>query len=129
MQTPGEDAKLIEINPKPTKLSSICDVVVRATAGETVPALLGSIEKMLTATSSNARPASVSTSSHHALSTSHSQPDHRFEQRSFNDLIDRVASSSISPSALSGPYHTRPPHNTLSTTINPRGANNSNVFS
>ena len=78
--TPGEDAKLIEINPKPTKLSSICDVVVRATAGEGVPALLGSIEKMLTATSSNARPASVSTSSHHALSTSHSQPGHRFEQ-------------------------------------------------
>ena len=77
--TPVKDAKLIEINPNPTKLSSICDVVVRATAGEGVPALLESIEDMSTA-SSNAHPASVSTSSRHAPSTSHSQPDHRFEQ-------------------------------------------------
>ncbi len=35
-----EDAKLIEINPSPTKLSSICDVVIRATAGDGVPALV-----------------------------------------------------------------------------------------
>lgn len=34
------DAKLIEINPNPTKISSICDVAVRATAGEGVPAVL-----------------------------------------------------------------------------------------
>ncbi len=38
------DARLIEINPKPTKLSSICDVVVRETAGRGVPALLGALE-------------------------------------------------------------------------------------
>ena len=35
----SRDAKLIEINPNPTKLSSICDVVVRATAGSGVPTL------------------------------------------------------------------------------------------
>lgn len=35
-----EDAKLIEINPSPTKLSTICDVVVRATAGDGVTALV-----------------------------------------------------------------------------------------
>ena len=40
----GLDAKLIEINPNPTKLSSICDVTVRATAGQGVPALLESLE-------------------------------------------------------------------------------------
>ncbi|MXX92892.1 MAG: hypothetical protein F4Y63_05480 [Chloroflexi bacterium] len=34
------DAKLIEINPNPTKLSSICDVVVRMNAKSGVPALL-----------------------------------------------------------------------------------------
>ena len=34
------DAKLIEINPNPTKLSSICDVVVRMNAKAGVPALL-----------------------------------------------------------------------------------------
>ena len=34
------DAKLIEINPNPTKLSSICDVVVRMNAKTGVPALL-----------------------------------------------------------------------------------------
>ena len=34
------DAKLIEINPNPTKLSSVCDVVVRTTAGQGVPRLL-----------------------------------------------------------------------------------------
>ena len=34
------DAKLIEINPNPTKLSSICDVVVRMNAITGVPALL-----------------------------------------------------------------------------------------
>ena len=37
------DAKLIEINPNPTKLTSICDVAVRATAGEGVPALLDAL--------------------------------------------------------------------------------------
>ena len=40
----GEDAKLIEINPNPTKLSAICDVVVRATAGRGVPALLNALD-------------------------------------------------------------------------------------
>ena len=39
------DAKLIEINPNPTKLSSICDVAVRASAGQGVPALLAALEK------------------------------------------------------------------------------------
>ena len=39
------DAKLIEINPNPTKLSTICDVVVRATAGEGVPALVEALNK------------------------------------------------------------------------------------
>ncbi len=38
------DAKLIEINPNPTKLSSICDITIRATAGQGVPRLLTSIE-------------------------------------------------------------------------------------
>ena len=38
-----EDAKLIEINPNPTKLSSICDVVVRKNAKTGVPALLESL--------------------------------------------------------------------------------------
>ena len=42
------DAKLIEINPKPTKLSNICDVVVRASAGEGVPALVKSLNKTST---------------------------------------------------------------------------------
>ena len=37
------DAKLIEINPNPTKLSSICDVVVRMNAKSGVPALLESL--------------------------------------------------------------------------------------
>lgn len=40
------DAKLIEINPNPTKLSSICDVTVRSTAGQGVPALLESLETL-----------------------------------------------------------------------------------
>ena len=39
----SQDAKLIELNPNPTKLSSICDVVVRTTAGEGVPALLNAL--------------------------------------------------------------------------------------
>ena len=39
------DARLIEINPKPTKLSSLCDVAVRETAGRGVPALLAALEK------------------------------------------------------------------------------------
>ena len=64
-----QDAKLIEINPNPTKLSGLCDVVVRATAGEGVPALLESIENLSPA-SSNARPSSLSTSSHLAPSAS-----------------------------------------------------------
>ena len=38
------DARLIEINPNPTKLSSICDVTVRETAGQGVPALLDALE-------------------------------------------------------------------------------------
>ena len=38
------DAKLIEINPNPTKISSICDVAVRATAGEGVPAILSALD-------------------------------------------------------------------------------------
>ena len=42
----GPDAELIEINPNPTKLSSICDVRVRATAGQGVPALLESLETL-----------------------------------------------------------------------------------
>ena len=37
------DAKLIEINPNPTKLSSICDVIVRMNAKSGVPALLESL--------------------------------------------------------------------------------------
>lgn len=36
----SSDAKLVEINPNPTKLSSICDVVVRMNAKTGVPALL-----------------------------------------------------------------------------------------
>ncbi len=39
------DAALIEINPNPTKLTSICDVVVRLTASEAVPALLEALEQ------------------------------------------------------------------------------------
>ena len=39
----SQDAKLIELNPNPTKLSSICDVVVRTTAGEGVPTLLNAL--------------------------------------------------------------------------------------
>ena len=42
---PLPDARLIEINPKPTKLSSICDVVVRETAGRGVSALLAALEQ------------------------------------------------------------------------------------
>lgn len=42
------DAALIEINPGPTKLSSICDVTVRATAGQGVPALLAALEQKST---------------------------------------------------------------------------------
>ena len=38
-----EDAQLIEINPHPTKLSSICDVIVRSTAGVGLPLLLESL--------------------------------------------------------------------------------------
>ena len=56
------DAKLIEINPNPTKLSSICDVVVRTTAGQGVPALLQALETPPPTTNSNARPACESTS-------------------------------------------------------------------
>ena len=40
-----QDAKLIEINPNPTKLSGICDVVVRITAKTGVPALLEALER------------------------------------------------------------------------------------
>ncbi len=47
------DAKLIEINPKPTKLSNICDVVVRASAGEGVPALVKSLNKTSTVSVAN----------------------------------------------------------------------------
>ena len=67
------DAKLIEINPNPTKLSSICDVAIRMTAGEGVPALLQALKSVLpslqegvrgrSSTNSNARPACESTSS------------------------------------------------------------------
>ena len=37
------DAKLIEMNPNPTKLTSICDVVVRMNAKSAVPGLLQSL--------------------------------------------------------------------------------------
>ncbi len=37
------DARLIEINPNPTKLSSICDVTIRDTALNAVPALLDAV--------------------------------------------------------------------------------------
>ncbi len=47
------DAKLIEINPNPTKLSTICDVVVRATAGEGVPALVEALNKASTISVAN----------------------------------------------------------------------------
>ena len=57
------DAKLIEFNPNPTKLSSICDVVVRTTAGQGVPALLQALETPPPTTNSNARLACESTSS------------------------------------------------------------------
>ena len=40
------DAKLIEINPSPTKLSSICDLVVRMNAKSGVPALLESLAQI-----------------------------------------------------------------------------------
>lgn len=40
------DAKLIEINPNPTKLSSICDLVVRMNAKSGVPALLESLAQI-----------------------------------------------------------------------------------
>ena len=38
-----QNAKLIEINPNPTKLSGICDVIVRATAKIGAPALLDAL--------------------------------------------------------------------------------------
>lgn len=61
-RTQREDAKLIEINPNPTKLSSICDVVVRTTAKAGVTALLDAVEQMRAARRDGRRP-SVSTSS------------------------------------------------------------------
>ncbi len=45
-KTAVKDAKLVEINPNPTKLSTICDVVVRSTAGEAVPALLAALRQI-----------------------------------------------------------------------------------
>ncbi len=47
------DAKLIEINPNPTKLSTICDVVVRVTAGEGVPTLVEALNKASTVSAAN----------------------------------------------------------------------------
>ena len=41
------DAKLIEINPNTTKLSSICEITVRETARNAVPALLSAVEEQL----------------------------------------------------------------------------------
>ena len=38
-----QNAKLIEINPNPTKLSGICDVIIRATAKMGAPALLDAL--------------------------------------------------------------------------------------
>ncbi len=38
-----KDAQLIEINPNPTKLSSICDVIVRSKAGLSLPMLLNTL--------------------------------------------------------------------------------------
>ena len=42
----AENAKLIEINPNATKLSTICDVVVRSNAGEGVSALLAALKQL-----------------------------------------------------------------------------------
>ena len=39
-------AKLVEINPEPTALSSLCDLVIRDTSAKTLPQVLANIEKM-----------------------------------------------------------------------------------
>lgn len=42
-------AKLIEVNPQPTPLSELCTVVLRAPAGEALPALVDRVRELTTA--------------------------------------------------------------------------------
>jgi NAD-dependent deacetylase len=49
-------ARLIEVNPAETKLTGVCDVVVRATAGWAIPSLVERLERRCRHTTRAAAP-------------------------------------------------------------------------